>query len=76
VEVLEPVVSGSGSATLGDPAPPRLDIAAGSRQTIRFSGQALESGTVEFDVSVQGLEAISLRPLDQVNADSVSIEIR
>jgi hypothetical protein len=76
VEVLEPVVSGSGSATLADPAPARLDIAAGSRQAIRFSGQALQSGTVVFDVRVQGLEAISQRLLGPVDADPVSIEIR
>jgi hypothetical protein len=76
VEVLEPTAGGSGLAILGDPAPPRLNIAAGSRQTIRFGGQAQESGTVVLDVRVQGLEAISQRLLGPVDADPVSIEIR
>lgn len=76
VEVTELAVSGSGSATLGDPSPPSLDITAGSRQTIRFSGQALQRGTVEFNVEVDGLEAVSRRPLGSVYADSVSLEIR
>jgi len=76
VEVLGPEVSGSGSVTLGDPAPARLNIPAGSRQTIRFGGRAEERGTVLFDVGVQGVEAISQRLLGPVSADPVSIEIR
>lgn len=76
VEVSELAVSGSGSATLGDPSPPSLDIPAGSRRTIRFSGQAQQRGTVDFGVKVGGLEAISQLPLDPVAADSVSLEIR
>jgi hypothetical protein len=76
VEALVPAVSGSGSATLGDPVPSRLDVAAGSRQTIRFSGQAQQSGTVEFNVRVQGLEAVSQHDLGPVDVDPVSIEIR
>lgn len=76
VEVHDLAINGSGSVHLGDPVPSRLDITAGSRQTIRFGGQAQESGTVEFNVSVDGLEAFSRRPLGQVYADSVSLEIR
>ena len=76
VEALEPAVSGSGSAFLEDPAPPRLDVPAGSRQTIRLNGQALSRGTVVFDAQVHGLEAISRRLLGPVAADPVSIEIR
>jgi hypothetical protein len=76
VEALEPAAGGSGLAILGDPAPDRVDIAAGSRQTFRFGGQAQESGTVVLDVRVQGLEAISQRLLGPVDADPVSIEIR
>jgi len=76
VEVIETIVSGSGSVSLGDPAPARLDIAAGSRQTIRFSGQALQRGTVVFDVHVHGVEAISGRLLGPVAANPASVEIR
>jgi hypothetical protein len=76
VEVLEPTVSGSGSAALGDPAPSRLEVPAGSRRTIRFSGRAVSSGTVVFDTRLQGLEAVSRRLLGPVAADPVSIEIR
>lgn len=76
VEVLEAEDSGSGSVTLDDPAPSPLDIPAGSRRTIRFSGQALARGTVVFDMRIVGLEAISQRLLGPVDADPVSIEIR
>ena len=76
VEAFEPTVSGSGSATLGDPAPSRLEVPAGSRRTIRFSGRALSSGTTVFEARLQGLEAISQRLLGPVAADPVSIEIR
>jgi hypothetical protein len=76
VEALEAESSGSGSATLDDPTPSPLDIPAGSRRTVRFSGQAVSSGTVVFDVRVVGREAISQRLLGPVDADPVSIEIR
>jgi hypothetical protein len=76
VEVLKAETSGSGSARLDDPTPSPLDIPAGSRRTIRFSGQALSRGTAVFDVRIAGLEAISQRLLGPVDADPVSIEIR
>jgi len=76
VEALEAGVSGSGSATLDAPTPSPLSIPAGSRRTIRFSGQALSRGTVIFDVRVVGREAISQRLLGPVDAEPVSIEIR
>jgi hypothetical protein len=76
VEVLAPVVSGSGSAALDDPAPTRLDIPAGSMRAIPWGGQALSPGTVVFAARVQGLEAVSGRLLGPVDAESVSLEIR
>ena len=76
VEVLEPEVSGSGSVALDSPAPPQLNIPAGSRQTLRWGGRALSRGTVVFDARVLGLEAISGRLLGPEAADPVSIEIR
>jgi len=75
VRLLPPVLHGSGTVVLQGPAPEIARVPAGQSRNLRWYAEAGAPGSVELEVELTAVEAISGRRLGPVDAGSVLLEI-
>ncbi|HUU00599.1 MAG TPA: hypothetical protein VM425_04065 [Myxococcota bacterium] len=75
VELLDPLIEGSGEVVWSGDLPALLDIPAGASRFFHRQGRATRAGPVGIRASVTGSEAISNRPLGSVTSEIVWLDI-
>ncbi len=75
VELLDPLVEGTGEVSWSEDRPALLDIPAGAGRYFHRLGRATRAGPVGIRANVKGREAISNRPMGSVTSEIVWLDI-